>query len=105
MTDKRNSIDLDSFLADKLRDWYADTSVSEAEQLREACKLMTAFISNRPSSEIISSKSPSDAVVQFKFALDDSAAWDKVEMELKGMSQADLDAYQFPDLVHYLTLL
>ena len=105
MTDKPNSIDLDSFLADKLADWYADTSVSEAEQLREACKLMSAYISTRPSSEIISARSPIDAVVQFKFALDDSAAWDKVEKELRGMSQADLDAYQFPDLIHYLTLL
>ena len=105
MTGKGNSTDLDSFLADKLLDWYEDPSVSEAEQLREACKLMTAFVSNRPSSEIISASSPADAVMQFKFALDDSRAWDRVEMELKEMSQADLDDYQFPDLVHYLTLL
>ncbi|TWT19424.1 hypothetical protein FQY83_13850 [Luteimonas marina] len=105
MAEIRNHIDLDSFLADKLVEWFADPDESEAEQLRKACKLMTNFISNRPSSEIISASSPSGAVAQFKYALDDSVAWSKVESELNDMPQSDLDGYQFPDLVHYLTLI
>jgi len=105
MAEIRDHITLDRFLADKLIEWCADPEESEAEQLRKACKLMTNSISNRPSGETISASSPSGAVAQFKYALDDSVAWDKVEIELNGMSHSDLDGYQFPDLVHYLTLL
>ncbi len=105
MAEIRNHIDLDRFLAGKLVEWFTDPDESEAEQLRKACKLMTNFISNRPSFAIISSSSPSGAVAQFKYALDDSVTWSKLESELNEMSQSDLDGQQFPNLVHYLTLL
>lgn len=74
-------IDLASLLAEKLIDWYADPEDSEALQLRKACKLMTDFISNRPSSEIICANTASDAVIQFKYALESPSEWESVERE------------------------
>ena len=104
MTRVRDHLDLELFLAHKLSEWYEDPNESEAEQLRQACKLMTNFLSNRPSSEIISANSAMGAATQFKYALDDPGAWQQVENELNGMSSKDLEDYQFPDLVHYLCL-
>lgn len=98
-------IDLDGLLAEKLIDWYADPVESHASQLRKACQLMTDFISNRLSSEIICASTPSGAVIQFKYALDDPSAWESVQKELSAMSPDDLENYHFPDLIHHLTLL
>ena len=97
-------INLEILLADKLIDWYADSGESETERLKNACKLMTNFLSNRPSSEIISASSAGGAALQFRYALDDPAAWERVEKEVNEMTSEDLDSYQFLDLVHYLCL-
>lgn len=105
MTGKHKRIDLDSFLAEKLVDWYADPHEPDAVQLRKACELMTGFVANRPCGEVIAAGSPGGAVSRFKYALDDPSAWEKVERELNEMSQAELDEQGFPVLVHYLTLL
>ncbi|MCZ4314630.1 hypothetical protein O4H66_14570 [Comamonadaceae bacterium G21597-S1] len=101
----RNRIDLEHLMVQKFRDWEK-RRVDDDDGGQSADEVLEFQLANsgRSSDLFVGGGSASGSVTSFRYALDDSTAWTRYEVQLCASTKGEIADFTLGDIAHSLVL-